>query len=169
MADAVTRILNFTTGFSMKANSAACRRLSAPGLQEIYANLPRQVAEPPADRGNKRLEPPAGGAEAPNAKKSRNQKKNANWAQLAPINGSARSAAPPGGQGWQAQPPPTAKKVDAKGAKRGKGGKGEGKGGKVPLPANVKRQTASGKHICFSFNLHFRARLLVVRRHTSLL
>ena len=44
MADADTRILNFTTGFSMEANSAACRKLSAPGLQEIYANLPRQVS-----------------------------------------------------------------------------------------------------------------------------
>ena len=70
MADADTRILNFTTGFSMEANSAACRRLSAPGLQEIYANLPRQVAEPPA--GTKRPDPPAGGAATPK-KKSRNR------------------------------------------------------------------------------------------------
>jgi hypothetical protein len=111
MADADTRILNFTTGFSMEANSAACRRLSAPGLQEIYANLPRQLVDPPT--GTKRPDPPAGGAEG-TAKKSRNQLKNLRQKevkkQLAITNGGVGGAAPPG-------PPPAAKKLDAKGAK----------------------------------------------------
>ena len=40
MADPDTRVLNSTTGFSMEANSAACWRLSAPRIQEIYANPP---------------------------------------------------------------------------------------------------------------------------------
>ena len=82
---------------------------------------------------------------APKGKKSRGQKRAENKAQLALTNGSAGSAAPPG-------PPPATKKVDTKRGKGGTGGKGEGKRGKVPLPANVKRQTAAGKHICFSFN-----------------
>ena len=34
MADSDTRILYFTTPFSMEANSAACQVLSAPGLSE---------------------------------------------------------------------------------------------------------------------------------------
>jgi hypothetical protein len=146
MADADTRILNFTTGFSMEANSAACRRLSAPGLQEIYANLPRQVVDPPT--GTKRPDPPAGGADG-TAKKSKNQLKNLKQKeakrQLAITNGGVGGAAPPG-------PPPAAKRFDAKGGKGGKGGKGEVKAKTSTLPANVKRQIASGKHICFSFN-----------------
>ena len=141
MADADTRILNFTTGFSMEANSAACRRLTAPGLQEIYASLPRQVVDPPS--GTKRPDPPAGAA-APAKKKSKQQKRTEARAQLAIKDGGV-GAAPPG-------PPPAAKKGDAKGGKGGKGGKGEGKAKTSTLPANVKRQTASGKHICFSFN-----------------
>ena len=102
----------------------------------------------PRQTGTKRMEPGAGGAEPPKAKKTRNQQRSANKAraQLAPTDGSAWSAAPPG-------PPPATKKFDAKGGKGGKGGKGEAKGGKTSdLPANVKRQTALGKHICFSFN-----------------
>ena len=82
---------------------------------------------------------------APKGKKSRTQRRTENKALTS---GSAGSAAPP----W---PPPATKKVETKGGKGGKGGKGrkgEGKGGKFPLPANVKRQTAAGKHICFCFN-----------------
>ena len=49
MADPDTRMLHFTTPFGMEAHTPLCKALSAPGLREIYGNLPG-----PSGGGNRR-------------------------------------------------------------------------------------------------------------------
>ena len=49
--DADTRCLHFTTIFGMEANSAGCRALTAPGLREIYGNLPSSAPAAVREKG----------------------------------------------------------------------------------------------------------------------
>jgi hypothetical protein len=155
-ADADTRTIHFTTAFGMEASTEACRRLTAPGLREIYGNLPGaaaspnrptrgQVADRPTTSTQQVMSPSAKKrlkAKTKQAEKAKQEKEAAAAARLAANNARggllALDNAPNG-----------------KGGKKGKDkGKGKGKGkGKEPLPAGINhRTTDTDKPICYGFN-----------------
>ena len=144
--DADTRCLHFTTIFGMEANSIGCRALTAPGLREIYGNLPSSA---PAAVREKRIidpnEPPATG-QSPSAKKRARQRLNK------AAKGTGNAQPPPAKAA--AAPKTTNLAIKDKVSKGTKGGaKAAGKGtGKAPLPKGIKSKTADGKMICFAHN-----------------
>ena len=144
--DADTRFLHFTTIFGMEANSIGCKALTAPGLREVYGNLPSSA---PAAVREKRVfdhaEPPATG-QSPAAKKRARQRLNK------ATKGTSNAQPPPA---KAATAPKTVlaikDKVTTKGTKGG--AKAAGKGtGKARLPKGIKSKTADGKMICFAHN-----------------
>ena len=141
MADNDTRTLHFTTAFGMEAHTAQCRALTAPGLHEIYTNLPRVQKRPaPEAQGG------AGGQVQ--TRLSASAKKRATFAEKMKKKADAAASkaiqAPPAmlgidnGVGVQKR-----QKGEAKGGK-----KGEGKG----IPRGTKNQTADGKRIFWAYN-----------------
>ena len=135
MADSDTRTLHFTTAFGMEAHTAPCRALTAPGLNEIYANLPR---------GQKRnaLSDAGGGAQSQEV--SAAAKKRARVAEKkkkaqADSHAHRAIAAPPAALAIENGRP------DKKAGKGGKEGKGKA------IPKGIKSQTAEGKRVCFAY------------------
>ena len=149
MADDDTRTLTFTTIFSMSAQLPECRALSAPGLSEIFANLPRHVAPPPPPHQSTKRPLDADAAQA---QKSAKQQKLADKNKAKREKKAAKRAAaalPP--------PPPQLAILDIqrkpKGGKAGaKGGQKGGGAGKAPLPPGIKRQDGNGKMVCYAYN-----------------
>ena len=127
MADSETRTLHFTTAFGMEAHTASCRALTAPGLNEIYANLPK---------GQKRVAPGDNGAGAQSQEQSASAKKRARVAEKkkkksqADAHAQKAIAAPPGALAIENG------RAEKKGAGKGKEGKGKA------IPKGIKSQTA---------------------------
>ena len=136
MADPDTRMLTFTTPFSMEAHTQECKALTAPALQEIYAKLPGQ-------RGQKREHevtyPPPPQVHAADRPISASAKKKlkAKAKAKAVADAAARAAAG------------SSHLLALKDAPRADKGKGKGKG---KLPKGIKTKTEDGKMVCYAYN-----------------
>ena len=148
MADNDTRTLHFTTPFSMEANTSLCRALSAPGLREIYPNLPALKSSIPKkvlaiENGGSDVGTKVDNSErnaVKRAKKKLKQDKKKEDAKKA-----AQTARQPLAILDAARPV-----GNPKGAKGGaKGGKGK----KGAIPKGIKSRTDENEFVCFAHNL----------------
>ena len=144
MADADTRTLNFTTPFSMEANTPECRALSAPGLRERFGVNPKAA---PLKKPNSEVAP----GEAPQQSKSA-RRNAAKKAKLAKALADAAAAPPP------QQRPLLAldngnRGQETRGQERRKG-KGKGKDGAPELlPRGIRPRThLNNKMVCYAHN-----------------
>lgn len=136
MADSDTMTLHFTTAFGMEAHTASCRALTAPGLNEIYANLPK---------GQKRVAPGDNGTGAQSQEQSASAKNRARVAEKkkksqADAHAQKAIAAPPGALAIENG------RAEKKWAGKGKEGKGKA------IRKGIKSQTAEEKRICFVYS-----------------
>jgi hypothetical protein len=157
MEDADTRTLNFTTPFSMEAQSSLCTALSAPGLAEIFGRLAKAPPQPVTKRP---LAIPDGFAGATGIEKSPSAKKKARKAEnkkqkVAAEKAAAAAAAKATANANRAftGPPPALAILDGQRPPRqDRAGKGAGKGGKAPLPKGIRAKCDNGKLVCYSYN-----------------
>ena len=136
MADQDTRTLYFTTGFTMESNTAECKALSAPCLEEMFTSLAGR-------RGSKRAlgsdgpAPPPERTATPLKNAERNKKKKEQKKAAKALLDARRpaGAAPPGA---------LAIKDIQGGGKTGKAAKGAGKTGKATKGAGKTGKAAKG-------------------------
>ena len=138
MADEDTRILHFTTAFGMEAHTAPCRALTAPGLNEIYANI---------NRGQKR---PLGNEVNEDERLAAKQRKRAKLAEKKKKDKGQGKGGRPGQQAIAAPPAALAIQNGSVGDRgKGKGKKGEGKSG---IPKGIKFKNDDKIGLCFAYN-----------------
>ena len=165
MGDQDLRTLYFTTGFSMEANTAECKALSAPCLEEMHHNLSRGSKRQLGSDGPASHAPgPAAGRTAKQLKRAENNKKKRANDKAALKAIKDQRAAGGGAAGGGAAPLLAIK--DQRGGKTGKGkgdkgAKGGGKGaknGKTGTPAGVvpagvyRKDPSDGKMLCYAFS-----------------